>query len=62
MCTTETINIFTITAEIICNGLDNSKFLVVISEISHFIAKYIPTDGSQNQIYSSSLFLRCPET
>lgn len=61
MCTTETINIFTMTAKIICNGLDNSKFLV-ISEISHFIAKYIPTDGSQNQIYLSSLFLRCPET
>jgi len=42
MCTTETINIFTITAEMICSGLDNSKFLVVISEISHFMLNTFP--------------------
>lgn len=46
MCTTETVNIFTVTAEITCNGLNNRQFLAVTSKISY--AKYIPTNGSQN--------------
>lgn len=35
---------------------------LLLSPKSATYAKYIPTCGSQNQIYLSSLFLKCPET